>query len=81
MKWVLCVVILVILVLFSVRNPATSRYQTHQISFENKYNYSSNGINNNNPTIITANHDQETNVSMMFHVLHTTTEETVVQFQ
>ena len=41
----------------------------------------SNGINNNNPTIITANHDQETNVSMMFHVLHTTTEETVVQFQ
>ena len=30
----------------------------------------SNGINNSDPTIITANHDEEINVSMMFHVLH-----------
>ena len=80
-KWVLCApVVLVLLILLSVRNAAnTSRYQSHQISLENKYNYSSNGINNSDPTIITANHDEETNVSMMFHV-YCTTEETVIQF-
>ena len=71
-KWGLCApVVLVFLILLSVRNAAnTSRYQSHQISLENKYNYSSNGINNSDPTIITANHDEKTSVSMMFHVLH-----------
>lgn len=61
-KWGLCApVVLVFLILLSVRNAAnTSRYQSHQISLENKYNSSSNAINNSDPTIITANHDEKT---------------------